>query len=333
MKATDHGEAITQLAWLCPSAGSLLALARSAPPHAWTIMRNDPGSVLLVVRHGLEQNANPQQISFPSLLTNERVCQAAADGLETAGCEYADWNGASLKSILSACRQYARGSFKIAQLSGKCSEELAWLSGLLAPVGWLGACALEPDRVAACFSDPEWKRRPSEVQEKLFGSDLAGLARRLNRRWRLPSWLAAITGNLGLSSEVASRLGADLALFQTVQLAVLLCQEQGEGLALSIGDQARNLAHALGISSEGLAHIRTEITQSEGGCKEPEEWTSPYKAPLLSDLLTLAAENRRLAKEPMLQRLEGDVDALQRALETIKAGEADRLQSQKLTAL
>src|SRR5262249_42182331 len=81
------------------------------------------------------------------------------------------------------------------------------------------------------------------------------------------------------------------------------------------------------------AHVRNEITQSEGDCEESEEWTSPYKAPLLGDLLSLAAENRRLAQEPMVQRLEGDVDALQRALEMIKAGEADRLQSQKLTAL
>src|SRR5262249_34975764 len=153
------------------------------------------------------------------------------------------------------------------------------------PMGWLAACALEPDRVTACFSDLDWKRCPTQVQEKLWGSDFAGLARRLNRRWQLPSWLAAVTGNLGLSGEIAQRLGADLALFQVVQLAVLLCQEQGEGLAMSVGDQARNLAHALGISTEGLAHVRNEITQSEGDCEESEEWTSPYKAPLLGDLL------------------------------------------------
>ena len=219
MKATDHGEAITQLAWLCPSAGSLLALARSAPHQAWSIMRNDPGSVLLVVRHGLDRNAELQQVSFPSLLTNERVCQAAADGLAANRCEYADWNCSSLKSILSSCRQYADCASKIAHLSGRCSVELAWISGLLAPVGWLAACALEPDRVTACLSDSDWKRSPSQVQEMRWGSDFGGLARRLNRRWQLPSWLAAITGNLGLSSEVAARLGADLVLFQVVQLA------------------------------------------------------------------------------------------------------------------
>jgi signal transduction histidine kinase len=54
---------------------------------------------------------------------------------------------------------------------------------------------------------------------------------------------------------------------------------------------------------------------------------------LLRDLLVLAVENRRLAGGAALPGVEREADALQRALAKQLAGEADRLQAQKLGAL
>jgi signal transduction histidine kinase len=53
----------------------------------------------------------------------------------------------------------------------------------------------------------------------------------------------------------------------------------------------------------------------------------------LRDLLALAAENRRLRDAGLLRRVEGDLDALHRALEGQRRGEAERLLGQKLRGL
>src|SRR5207244_4554947 len=55
--------------------------------------------------------------------------------------------------------------------------------------------------------------------------------------------------------------------------------------------------------------------------------------PLLRDLLTLAADNRRLRDVSTVECLERDVDDLQHALAEQVAGEGERLQSRKMNAL
>lgn len=62
-------------------------------------------------------------------------------------------------------------------------------------------------------------------------------------------------------------------------------------------------------------------------------WESPYRLPLLRDLLILAAENRRLREAAHGVRLEREVDQLHRALEEQTAGEDGRLKAGKLDAL
>lgn len=333
MKPLALGEAITQLAWLCPSAASLLALTRSSPTDAWKVMRSDPGAVLLVVRHGLGSSANPHEVSFPSFLYHETVPLAAWNGLNNRPEGFADWGCEVLRPVYFSCRQYAQCARRLAQITGYRAGEVAWIAGLLAPLGWLAASAVEPDKVAACLVEPNWMRQASPLQGKLWGGDHAAIARRLNRRWRLPAWLGAVTANLGLPAEVAEKLGADLSLFRTVQLAVLLCQEQGEGLALPVGDNVPDLAQVLSLSPSDLDSVRHELAAHTRAGWEPGEWQSPHDMPLLEDLLSLTVENRRLRHEPVLQRIEEDLDGLQGAFEKLKAGEPERLQNQKLTAL
>ena len=53
------GEAATHLAWLCPSAASLVALARSPTATVWQEVRDDPGAVLLILRQAPDQTGSP----------------------------------------------------------------------------------------------------------------------------------------------------------------------------------------------------------------------------------------------------------------------------------
>ncbi|MFL5245823.1 MAG: ATP-binding protein [Gemmataceae bacterium] len=333
MKPLALGEAITQLAWLCPSAASLLALTRSSPSDAWNVLRSDPGAVLLAVRQGLASSDNIHAISFPSLLYREAIPLAAWNGLGNRLEGYADWGSEALAPVYLSCRQYAQCASHLAKIGGHCGAEVAWTAGLLAPLGWLAVSAVAPDLVTACLTELNWKCHVPALQEKLWGGDHAAIARRLNRRWRLPGWLSAVTGNLGLPAEVAEKLGADAILFRTVQLAVLLCQEQGQGLALAVGANVADLAQGLSLSASDLDSARNELASHTKTGYEQCEWQSPYEMPLLSDLLRLMVENRRLRNEPVIQRIEEDLDALQSAYENLKAGEAERLQNQKLTAL
>ncbi|MFO0809612.1 MAG: HAMP domain-containing sensor histidine kinase [Gemmataceae bacterium] len=78
------------------------------------------------------------------------------------------------------------------------------------------------------------------------------VARRLLRRWNVPSWLANVVGNLDLSPELAASLGADPCLFRVVR-------------------------SALDTVPEPLATVGRPVD-------------SPYDSPLLISLLELALE-------------------------------------------
>src|SRR5204862_7940439 len=64
-----------------------------------------------------------------------------------------------------------------------------------------------------------------------------------------------------------------------------------------------------------------------------EPFTSPYDQPMLRDLLTVAAENRRLQQRAQAARLEREVDGLHEALRDQVRGETERLHRAKLNAL
>ena len=62
-------------------------------------------------------------------------------------------------------------------------------------------------------------------------------------------------------------------------------------------------------------------------------WESPYRSPLLRDLVATAADNRRLREAAHGVRLETEVDRLHEALENQAFGEDGRLKTGKLGAL
>ena len=126
-------------------------------------------------------------------------------------------------------------------------------------------------------------------------------------------------------------LGADLDLFRVVQLAVGLVERQGCGLGLSIAADWPESATALGLSLHDPALAVAAHTAVQSVLPAAElDCCSATAVPLLREILYVAAENRRLADAPVVERLERDVDLLHRALETQRTDEASRLQAMNL---
>src|SRR5579875_3569925 len=193
-------------------------------------------------------------------------------------------------------------------------------------------------RAMAAWSMPQWRRR------RHWGIDQAAIARRLARRWRLPSWAAAAAEHLHLPGELAQAFRADPVLFPLTRLAIDEARRQGVDLGLGNGAFSTADRAALLISADedlvGWAESSSPATPSlvslEDSAHPPtltDIWQDPHEVPLLRDLLELAAENRRLREQPLHEHLEREIDALQRALEEQVHGEARRLQSGKLAAL
>ncbi len=323
MRVPALGEAALRLTWLPPCAASLVALARHPTFATWTHVRSDPGCVLLLARHApaLLSAASP----FPALLREAAVLDDAARRLDDPAAPAVDWQQPPAATVHEHSLSYARTAAHLARLTKRIDPETAWAAGLLAPLGWLAATAVDPVETAACLADPAFPDAPAEVQHRRWGVDQAGVARRLARRWGLPPWLAAVVGHLALPADTAEDLGAEPDLFRLIQLAVLLVQREKPGLHLSVGTRLADALAALGLSAADITPISDEAPRTTQH--------APRTTPLLRDLLCVAAENRRLAEAPVLERLEDEADCLHQALEEQRGAESARVQTSKLNTL
>ena len=298
-------EAVLRRAWLPPSAASLAALARHSAPAAWTLLRDDPGAVLLLLR----RPADGSRVSFLSRMTDPGVLDEAVHLLDLAGEDAVDWNAPIVRPVYETAVGTAAAASDHAVRTGGCDPDEAWVCGLLAPLGWLGVCAADPSAAASCLADPDFGRNPSQTQRRHWGLDQFALARRMARRWRLPEWLTAVVGCLHLPAELARHFGPDLGLLACVQYAA----SENPGLGLGRG--------GVPPTARRDTHAAAKI------------WESPYRSPLLRDLLIVAADNRRLSESARRIHLEAEVDQLHEALEAQASGEEDRLKAGKLHAL
>jgi signal transduction histidine kinase len=326
------GEAIVHLPWLSPCAGSLLRLARAGGPSAWTEIRTDPGAVLHVVRQATPTLATPTLSFFPALLRDPVLLQNSLRFIDQPDVGWVDWQKPELRPIFETCTRYAHVAMRLAETTGRCDPDNAWVAGLLAPLGWLAACAIDGEKSSACLVDPALSEEPGWTQRRHWGFDQSSIARRLARRWQLPAWLAAVVGHLGLPVETAQTLGADPDLFRLAQLAVGCVQEHQGCLHLPVGAAVSELAVSFGLTAAKLQSVH-EFALDKGKKTAAQPWQPPSAQPLLRDLLALAVENRRLRGSSVMERLERDVDDLHDALETQRTGEATRLRDLKLIAL
>src|SRR5262249_45561512 len=99
---TALGEAVSHLLWLAPRTASLVALARPEDS-TWSIVRNDPGCVLLVLRFA-SAAASPSKFS-PALLRDPSVLQAAHRLLGQPGP--IDWHEPGCHPIYQSALIYA----------------------------------------------------------------------------------------------------------------------------------------------------------------------------------------------------------------------------------
>jgi signal transduction histidine kinase len=207
----------------------------------------------------------------------------------------------------------------------------AWIGGLLTPLGWLAACAIDAETTSLTLQNSEFATNPARLQQQAWGLDHAAIARRLCRRWSLPAWLATIIGHLGLPVDIARSLGADARLFQIVQLAINLVQERGQNLGLVVGSSISELMACLDLSGDSLQAAWDQ--SNPDGLALSGLWESPASVPLLPEFLRLALESRNREDPSSLERLQAEVDLLQSALQNQSVSEKERLDKLKLSAM
>ncbi|MSQ95893.1 MAG: HDOD domain-containing protein [Gemmataceae bacterium] len=315
------GEAAMDLRWLAPGVASLTMLARTPLVSAWTQIRTDPGVVLLHARL-LDSCKSPH-------LLDAAVLEAVLAHQANFDHGFVDWSQPGPAAVQRACHRQAMLATRLAETVG--ADPLhAWIAAFLAPLGWLALSALAPAKIGDALECVRTGANPVVWQPEVWGCDHAAIARRLSRAWRLPVWLSAIVGHLGLHASIAQRLGAERQLFQVVQMSVLLTQERDGGLGLSIDADVNDLLAELKLSKETVEAITTEALQAE---LPAGKWESPARCPLLGDLLQIALENRRQDDSAWIEHLQQNLDRMQAALVQQCAEEKERLQTLKLSAL
>jgi signal transduction histidine kinase len=346
------GWEIPGLPWIAPSATSLGRLAALPTSATWPALRDDPGAVLLLLRS--DHSADP--LPFPeALLLHPAPLEFALRQLERPATGVLEASIPAVRTVYNHGLTLARLARALAVRAGSCDPEQAWCAGLLAPLGWLGVCAVSPAAATACLADPAFRRHSLETQTRHFGIDQAALTRRLASNWGLPAWLASVLGRLELPPDHARRFGAPAALFSIVRLAIHLAREHGSELGLAGEIVLADEEAAAGLS---IAELRAEeLLGAEAAqatlesrlqpvCPDPAKASSPtpvpaaldpcqnpYGQPLLREMLAVAIDNRRLQQAGTVARLEREVDELHAALRDQVHGESARLRSAKLLAL
>jgi two-component system, NtrC family, sensor kinase len=320
------GDTAVQLPWLAPSVASLVALTRPHRPTSRPIIANDPGALLLLLRYfPHDQQPEPFQPTRSTLaalrLAHDLLAQPRAGVLNRIH--------PAVQSVLAASRACSNAARKLAEKCGRFDAECAAAAGLLAPLGWLAVAAIRPDAVAACLADEGHALQPDAVQQRYFNTTTVEIARRLARRWELPTWLAAVVGYLDLPANLAPTFGGDPTLTAIVHATIGLTARAGSNLlCLAVGTPLDAALARLGLSADsviGLCNGAAAMTDSSGD--------DPYDSPLLSELMELAAENAGRRELHLVPRLESEVDHMHRLLIEQRVGEIDRLKTQKLTAL
>ncbi len=291
--------AATDLPWICPSARSLAALSQLPCLEAWQAVRHDPGALLVLARTGLDPL---EAIRLGSPLS------LAAPLLDAAGLAPVDWLHPARAKILQTCILQARLAGKLAERLGQEAHR-AWMCGLLAPLGAIALAAVGAESDDA--------------------AEMLGIARRLSRTWRLPPFLDALVGNLGLNSVVAERLGAEPKLFQLTQLAIRLIQKRGFDLGQAVGASQVELAQQLGLSAEEVETLADEVVAQP----MPKAECEPTPAQLMSALVRSSFQERQGKQTQLVESLHQDLDRLHDALAAQVADAAQTLHDLKLSAL
>jgi len=156
VKSPAIGEAAAHLPWLSPGAATLLALVQQ-PTDAWQAVRADVGCLLLALRYTSAAHSTTASFSYPALLREPPLFDAAVRHLSNIGPGFVRGSSPALHTLREAALSYAGTAARLAERSGDCAPEHAWVAGLLAPLGWYAVAAVAPDELAACLAEhPFW---------------------------------------------------------------------------------------------------------------------------------------------------------------------------------
>ncbi len=321
-------DAFAQLVWIAPGADSLVALASSSSP--WLKVRDDPGAVLLLARQTVFDC--PPKFSFcTSRLQTPALFDQVLANLDAEG--HVNWNDPKAFPIYIACWRIARLASRVVQVLETGDPDEAWTAGMLAPLGWLAAAAVNRSGAEEAPANGALSLPNHVVEPHGSAFDGAGLARRLLRAWQLPTCLIAAAAHLSLPVETAVALGADALLFRAVQLAVEILRQHGDVLDLRASASGPEIAASLNMSTVQLDRLEAEALVLASDQPPQRSWGRPSEMPLLRELLSLAAENRRLRESPAVSKLEGQVDALHRTVREQHWSFFRRLEECKLSAM
>jgi signal transduction histidine kinase len=139
---------------------------------------------------------------------------------------------------------------------------------------------------------------------------------------------------LDLPADAATAFGADPEVFVIAQAAVALAGRQGDPLRPAVGTPLDDALGRLGVELGTIASVVQEAA-SPSVLTAPDATAAdnPYAVPWLRDLLELAVGYADHRGATLVPRLEAEVDRLHRLLLEQKAGEAQRLRADKLSAL
>lgn len=298
------GHRAATLSWLCPAAGSLLALADDNPAPDAVFL--DPALVVHVLRFGRQTRAEwtPQSLADPAVLA------ALSARLEPGSAGRCPWQDDTDPRL-----------FALARIAGAVAARLypadpssATLAAQLAPLGWYAVAAVDP---AAATPD----------RVRSWGLPPDAIARRLMRAWDLPEALATVAGNLHHAIPHAESLGADAGLFRAVQAAVAVTERELLDLRLAPNPDREWLEKAAATLNE--IEIPTHPPTVDG-----IPWDAdPRTVPLLAALIRAKAESRNQAAVAQRTRVEAENDTLHLQLARVHDTFQAAVQEAKLTAM
>ena len=293
------------LAWLSPSAASLLGAGRPAR-HGLAGRRARPGP-----RAAARTSAAAPPV-LPILPAFARLRDAPRAALCVAADALRDRRPASPTGPAGRCGRVTDAAWPTAAAAASPVERAPCATADRPgprPAGAAGlARRLAVDRSAAERLPATTRHSDAAAAAARLGPATPAIARRLARRWRLPAWLAASSATSTCPRTSPRRSGPTRTCSASCSWPSLLAQR-------TVGAGPGRRARTGGRGSLALDG-RCSTGRESQPPREPTRRASvdPPALPLLRRLLALAPRTGACASRRRVERLERDVDRLHRAL-------------------
>jgi signal transduction histidine kinase len=310
----------------------LVALADS-PAALPGLLASDPALELFLLRFA-QPAAEPAVGGFaPGALLSSQLPDLASAYLAATTAGVLPNTSLALQHVRRVAAQASPLAACLADATHRAPADAAATAARLAPLGWYAMAAVDSGTTAEPLCDPDFAKRPLAIQKEVWGLEQPAIARRLAARWKLPEWLAGVIGSLSYPLATALRLVRHPDLFAVVQLAVLEAERRCHHLGLTAGADRKELLARLQLDDSNLQQCWEKASAVPGNGSTDAFDPNPHHAPLIRNLLRMAAESRRRNGPSLVVKLEERIDRLHAAIADLGGEMADRLQKAKLDGL